>query len=194
MDIEKTGRLICKLRKEKQLTQQQLAELLKVSPKTISKWETGAGCPDISVLSQLAAVLGVTAEQLLKGDLQPSLQDGGNMKRIKFYRCETCGNVLTGTGEAEIICCGRKLYPLEVQPMDKIHCVKSELIEDEMFITLTHDMQKEHFISFIAWAGYDRVMLVRLYPEQNAEVRIPLFRRGTLYVCCSKDGLFQQKI
>lgn len=194
MDVVKIGNFIKELRKENGMTQKELADVLCITDRAVSKWETGAGCPDISVLPRLAAVLGVTAEQLLKGDLQLSLQDGGNMKRIKFYRCETCGNVLTSTGEAEIICCGRKLHPLVAQPMDEMHCVQSEIIEDEAFITIRHDMKKDHFISFVAWSGYDRVMLVRLYPEQNAEVRIPLPRRGTLYVCCSKDGLFQQKL
>ena len=194
MDNVKTGQLICKLRKEKNMTQQQLADILMVSPKTISKWETGAGCPDISVLPQLAAELGVSAEQLLKGSLQPSLQDGGNMKRVKFYRCETCGNVLTGTGEAEIICCGRKLDALKVMPMDDAHTLQLEQLEDDYFITAAHDMIKEHFITFVAWASFDRVMLVRLYPEQNAELRMHLPRKGDLYVCCSKDGLFRQKL
>lgn len=194
MNNEQTGKLISALRKEKGYTQQQLADLLMVSPKTISKWETAAGCPDISIITELAEVLGVTAEQLLQGGQEPSIQNGGNMKRVKFYRCEECGNVLTGTGDATISCCGRKLLPLEMKPMDEMHTVHMEVLDDDYFVTLSHPMQKEHYISFVAWASYDRVMLVRLYPEQNAELHINLPRKGHLYVCCSKDGLFQKKL
>lgn len=194
MDCRKTGQLIAQLRKEKAMTQQQLAQILMLSPKTISKWETGAGCPDISLLPHLAQVLGVSAEQLLQGQLNLSDSDGGNMKRIKFYRCATCGNVLTGTGEAEVHCCGRRLTALPEQETDEAHQMVLEDMDGEYYITLSHSMTKEHFISFVAWASYDRVMLVRLYPEQNAELRMPLPRRGNLYVCCSKDGLFCYKI
>ena len=194
MDCKKTGQLIYQLRKEKGLTQQQLADLLMLSPKTISKWETGAGSPDISLLAPLADVLGVSGEQLLQGQLNLSELDGGNMKRIKFYYCTECGNVLTGTGEADVVCCGRKLLPLTEQAMTTEHQVQVEDVDGEQYLTLGHEMTKEHFIPFVAWAAYDRSMLVRLYPEQNAELRMPLPRRGTLYVCCSRHGLFSQKL
>ncbi len=194
MDCRKTGQLICRLRKEKGLTQKQLAEVLLLSPKTISKWECGSGCPDVSLLPQLAAVLGVGAEQLLQGQLQDSASNGGNMKKIRFYYCPLCGNVLTGTGEAEVICCGRKLAALPEQEMAGEHMAQVDDMDDEYYITLEHDMTKEHFIPFMAWAAYDRVMLVRMYPEQNAELRMPLPRRGNLYICCNQHGLFCKKL
>lgn len=176
------------------MTQQQLADLLTLSPKTISKWETGAGNPDVSLLAPLAAVLGVSGEQLLQGQLDINETDGGNMKHLKFYRCAACGNVLTGTGDAEVICCGRKLQPLAEQDMTDEHQVQMEEVDGEDYLTLAHPMSKGHFITFVAWSSYDRNMLVRLYPEQNAELRMPLPRRGTLYVCCSQHGLFSKKI
>ncbi len=194
MDCRKTGQLICRLRKEKGMTQKQLAELLMLSPKTVSKWECGSGCPDISLLPQLAELLGVGAEQLLQGRLNDSSFDGGNMKRIRFYRCAACGNVITGTGDAELICCGRKVTALQEQQMDDTHQLQLEDMDGEYYITLNHNMTKEHFIPFVAWASFDRVMLVRLYPEQDAELRMPLPRKGTLYVCCSRHGLFSRKI
>ena len=67
MDNERTGKLIAELRKEKGFTQQQLADQLNLSNKTISKWESGAGSPDISILTELADVLEVTADELLRG-------------------------------------------------------------------------------------------------------------------------------
>ena len=69
MDPVKTGALIRALRTHLGLTQQNLADRLAVSDRTISKWERGLGCPDISLLAPLAAVLGVSTEVLLTADL-----------------------------------------------------------------------------------------------------------------------------
>ena len=188
------GTFICRLRKEKGYTQKQLAEKLNVSPKTVSKWETDAGYPDISMIATLAQLFEITAEQLLGAENKPTLQNGGNMKRVKFYYCESCGNVLTGTGTATISCCGRKLNPLEIQKMNDVHEVKIDYLDDDYFLQLSHEMEKDHFISFVAWASFDRVMIVRLYPEQNAELHMYLPRKGDLYVFCNKDGLFHRKL
>ena len=67
MDNIKIGKLIAKRRKQKGLTQSQLAEYLGVSNKTVSKWETGGGLPDISLLIDLADALSITIDDLLKG-------------------------------------------------------------------------------------------------------------------------------
>ena len=53
-------------------------------------------------------------------------------------------------------------------------------------------MTKEHYISFVAYVIFDRVHLVKLYPEQNAELRIPIMQRGDLYIYCNKHGLMKQ--
>ena len=194
MDNQKTGACIRALRKEKGYTQKQLADILKISPKTISKWETAAGYPDISLLSELAKALGTTSEQLLQGNIEKSVQSGGNMKRIKFYRCEACGNILTGTGEAAISCCGRTLQSMHASPMDEEHAVKVELLDDDDFVTLAHPMEKEHYICFVAWVRFDRILFVRMYPEQNPELHVNIPRKCEMYVCCSKDGLFRMKL
>ena len=68
MNAEKTGALIRALRKEKNLTQQQFADLLSVSDKAVSRWETGKGFPDIGNLEDLAETLGVSVAELLKGE------------------------------------------------------------------------------------------------------------------------------
>lgn len=68
MDAQKTGAFIASVRKEKGLTQSNLAELLFVSDKTISKWERGAGFPDIKNLEPLAAALGVSLVELMQGE------------------------------------------------------------------------------------------------------------------------------
>lgn len=112
MDHEKTGRLIQKLRREKGLTQLQLAQTLHVSDKAVSKWERGLGSPDVSLLAGLSEALGAGIESLLCGELAPNEDTGGNMKKLRFYVCPACGAVLTSTGQATVSCCGKRLKPL----------------------------------------------------------------------------------
>ena len=191
MDYNKVGRLIYDLRKEKGMTQKELAELLNLSDRTVSKWERGNGCPDVSLLGELSNVLGVPVDQLLTGELEANTADGGNMKRTRFYVCPNCGNVLCATGAAEISCCGRKLEALTTVPADAAHDLKIETIDDELYLTLDHEMTKQHYITFVAYVSYDRMILVKLYPEQEAEVRFPRLRGGEFYVCCSEHGLYR---
>lgn len=190
MDQKKVGELLCGLRKEKGLTQKQLADAMHLSDRTISKWERGLGYPDVSLLRALSDLLGVNIERILQGDLAPNDLDGGNMKRIKFYVCPLCGNILTATAPGEISCCGRKLTALPAKPKDETHFLKVSAMEDETYITFSHPMEKEHYLSFIASVGYDRMLLVRLYPEQGSEVRIPRIAGGKLYFGCSRHGLW----
>ena len=65
MDCKKIGSLIYELRKDKNMTQKQIADLMNISDKTISKWERGLGCPDISLLPELSQILGVSIDQIL---------------------------------------------------------------------------------------------------------------------------------
>ena len=71
MDKEKTGQLITELRKEKGLTQKQLAEALNVTDKAVSKWERGLSFPDISMLEPISELLGVSIMEILAGERQP---------------------------------------------------------------------------------------------------------------------------
>lgn len=194
MNYEKVGSVIYQLRKEAAMTQQELADKLFISNKAISKWERGQGCPDVSLLGSLSEVFGVNIEKILAGDLSPNSADGGNMKRAKLYVCPMCGNILTATGDAEISCCGRKLEPLVSKTADAEHQLHVEVIEDDYYITFEHEMSKDHFLNFFAYLDYDRVTLVRLYPEQGGEVRFPKRGRGKLLFGCSKDGLFSWKL
>ena len=109
MNNIKIGNLIYTLRKEKQLTQLQLAERMNISDKTVSKWERGLGCPDISLLPDLSKILEVNLEELLSGKLDINSITGGNMKKTKFYICPQCGNIITSSEDAAISCCGKKL-------------------------------------------------------------------------------------
>lgn len=193
MDTKKVGALIRALRREKGLTQKTLAQQLGLSDKAVSKWERAQGCPDIEMLPLLSRVLGADMESLLRGEISRNGKDGGNVKKIRFYVCPQCGNVMTSTGEAQIVCCSRPLQKLMPTVCDDAHRLKMEPMDGEMYIEFDHPMEKEHYIRFIACMGYDRMLLVRLYPEQGAYVRVPYMPRCTYYIGCSKDGLLMQK-
>lgn len=190
MDCGKVGALIARLRKERGLTQRQLAERLLVSGKAVSKWECGMGCPDISLLAQLAGELDVELAALLSGQLPSCDTPGGSMKKAKYYVCPTCGGIAFSTSEAELNCCGRKLSPLSAQKPEE--GLTAERVEDEWFITAAHPMEKDHHIAFVAFAQGDRVQLIRQYPEWDLQVRFPARGHGTLLWYCTRHGLFYQ--
>ena len=190
MDCINVGKLILDLRKENRMTQKQLADVMNISDKTISKWERGLGCPDVSLLSELSEILGVNIEKLLLGDLEPNDADGGNMKKVKFYVCPNCGNTMTATGDEEVSCCGRKLVPLIPKPTDEFHNLTVEEVEDDYYITFTHEMSKTHYLSFVAYVANDRVLLIKLYPEQSGEIRFLKMYGGNIYFCCNQHGLW----
>lgn len=194
MDNQKTGTLIFTLRREKGWTQKALAAALHVSDRTISKWERGLGCPDISLLDTLGRIFNVPIEKILSGELNTGFSLGGNMKQIKFYVCPICGNVLCGTDKAEISCCGRRLAALLPQEEDTAHKITAAKLENDFYITLPHEMSKHHYLMFAACVGYGRVLLIRLYPEQAAEIRFPQMPGGVLYVYCSQHGLFKKSL
>ena len=107
-----TGTTIKTLREKQHLTQSQLAEQLYISDKTISKWETGKGLPDISLLEPLANILKVSLPELLSGQQIINANRSANMMRTKLYVCPICGNVLRAIGSAMVSCCGIALPPV----------------------------------------------------------------------------------
>ncbi|GCF94216.1 XRE family transcriptional regulator [Enterococcus florum] len=191
MNYEKTGQLIAALRKERGWTQRKLAEEMNLSDRTISKWERGHGCPDISLLRELTQLLNVDIDQLLSGELTINQQSNGNLKSIAFYSCETCGNSSFSIGKMDVSCCGRHLEALTAYSAGQKHQMKREDIESEVYLTFDHPMTKEHYISFIAAVSGDKVWLAKLYPEQEAAVRIPKFYGAAIYSYCTKEGLFR---
>ena len=182
------------LRERKALTQKQLAEKLCISDKTISKWETGKGLPDISLLEDLARALGVSLTELMTGDLQTNENRSANLRRMGFYVCPMCGNVITAVGKGSFSCCGIPLPVQEAQPEDNAHTITVEPVEDEICVTIAHPMTKSHYISFIAWVSNDRAELVKLYPEQDITVRFKKRGHGTVYAYCNRDGLFSRRL
>ena len=189
-----TAGAIKALREKKGLTQNQLAQILNVSDKAVSKWETAKGLPDITLIEPLAAALGVSVPELMSGEKVTNNNVSANLLRAKFYVCPVCGNVIYASGDALISCCGITLPALEASVPDGEHEVKIETVEDESFITVSHSMTKQHYISFAAFATSDRIQLVKFYPEGNAETRMNLRGGGYLYVYCNRHGLMKQKV
>ena len=194
MNAYVTGTTIRNLRESRNMTQAELGEHISVSSKTISKWETGKGLPDISLLSPLAQALGISLIELMNGAPIQNKNISANLLRSKFYVCPLCGNCLHSTGNALVSCCGITLPPLEAEAPDDDHSVTIENVEDEHFLTIHHPMTKQHFISFAAFVTCDRIQMVKFYPEGNAETRMQLRGMGTLYYYCNRHGLFKQKI
>ena len=191
MDNYVTGAVIKKLRENKKMTQDQLAQKIFVTSKAVSKWETGKGFPDIGLLESLGKSLEVSVIELLSGENLTNLNKACNIAKAKFYVCPLCGNVIQTTGEAVISCCGISLPPLEAEAPDVEHSLKVETVEDEYFVTLNHPMAKEHYISFIAAISDNGVQLVKLYPEGDAQARFKISRVRKLYAYCNRHGLFE---
>lgn len=192
MDCEKIGALIRAARRERGMTQRELGEALHISDRTVSKWECAQGCPDVSLLPALSARLGVDLERMLSGDLEPSREKGDSMKRIRFFVCPHCGNVVTATGEASVSCCGRRLEALTPRKAEGTHQLRAEAVEDEWFLTAEHPMEKGHFLSFVAFVTGERCLLIRTYPEWEMQVRIPRRGHGKPLHYCTEHGLFYQ--
>ena len=194
MNTYVTGTTIRQLRESRNLTQAELAEKIGVSSKTVSKWETGKGLPDISLLQPLAQALGISLIELMNGEHIINKNVSANRRRGKFYVCPLCGNVIHSTGDALASCCGITLPPLEAEDGDEDHAISIEHVEDEHFITVHHPMTKQHYISFMAHVTSDRFQIVKLYPQQDAAARFPMVRHGHLYVYCNRHGLHRIKL
>ena len=194
MNTYVTGTTIKTLREGRNLTQAALAEKIGVSSKTISKWETAKGLPDISLLQPLAQALGISVIELMNGEHIINKNMSANMLRGKFYVCPICGNVIHSTGNAVVSCCGITLPALEPEEADDEHDITIENVEDEHFLTIPHSMTKQHFISFLAYVTSDRIQMVKFYPEGNAQTRLQLRGRGMLYYYCNHHGLFKKKV
>ena len=189
-----TGTLIKKLREDRRMTQEQLAEKVCVTAKAISKWETGRGFPDIGLVEPLAKALGISVIELLSGEDIRNRNRTADMRKAAFYICPVCGNVVQTTGEAVVSCCGITLPPLEAESdneSDAEHRINIEIVEDEYYVTLDHPMTKTHYISFLAAVSDRSVQLVKLYPEEDAQARFKMDRVERIYACCNRHGLFR---
>lgn len=185
-----TGAVIKELREKNNMTQLQLADRLGVSDKTISKWETAKGYPDITLLEPIAEAFSVSVTELLSGNAVYNSNVSANVLKSKFYICPICGNVIHSMGEAVINCHGILMTVAKPEETDENHKIFIEQIEDEYYVRIEHNMTKNHYISFIAAESSDRIQMVKLYPEGNAEARFKLSGVKKILFYCNRDGLF----
>ena len=188
------GEIIRKKREEKGLTQAQLAKTLGVTAKAVSKWETGAGLPDVALFEPLSAALALSVTELFSGEAVNNRNRAANMMKTKFYVCPVCGNIVHSVGEIAVSCCGVTLPPLAAKEEDEAHRLSVAPVEDEWFVESSHPMEKDHFLSFAALVQSERVTLVKWYPEGAAQARFPRRGHGILYSYCTKHGLMKQKL
>ena len=185
-----TGTVIKELREKYHYTQAELAKELNVSDKTISKWETGKGYPDVSLLEPIAKAFGISITELISGNAISNSNISGNMLRSKFYVCPVCGNIIHSMGEAVIQCHGITLVPCQEEETDEEHMIFIKRVEDEYYVRIEHDMTKQHYISFIAALSSDKLQMVKLYPEGNPETRLKINGVKKIVFYCNRDGLF----
>lgn len=185
-----TGAVIKELREKKNMTQAELAEKLCVSDKTVSKWETAKGYPDISLLEPIAKILSVSITELISGNPVSNVNVSANMLRSKFYVCPVCGNVIHSMGESVIHCHGILLSPCQIEETDEQYMIFIERVEDEYYIRIEHEMTKNHYISFVAALSSDKIQMIKLYPEGNAETRVKMNGVKKILFYCNRDGLF----
>ena len=69
-----------------------------------------------------------------------------------------------------------------------------ETVEDEYFVRIEHEMSKTHYISFIAGLSSDKIQMIKLYPEGNAEARLKINGVKKIFFYCNRDGLFSLNV
>lgn len=190
MNAEKTGNLIRSLRIKKGLTQKELAHMICVTDKAVCKWEKGRGCPNITLISQLSKVLEVDIQSILQGYLDKNKKIGENMNHLKFYKCPTCGNLVTSIKSVELSCCGNKLSPVSAQTRsDPEYQPVIQEFDGQYSIKFNHPMTKSNYISQVIVVRYDQIMTVNLYAEAEAIITIPQVRGIRLFVITNKSEL-----
>ena len=115
MNLNNTGKLIAELRHEKKLTQKEVAEALGVCPKTVSKWETGRGFPDTSLIPELSNLLNIDISMLIDGEFSKIKLRACNIKNTRFYYCKNCGNIITGCNAEKNIVLRKNFRPTKAK-------------------------------------------------------------------------------
>lgn len=188
------GNTLKELREKKNMTQSELADRIAVGNKAVSKWENGRGMPDISILPDLARELQISIPELLADQVISNSNHAANMKKLHFYVCPICGNVIQSIGEGAFSCHGILLPQAEPEEADEVHHFQVEVIEHEYHVSMQHPMDKNHYISFLAYVTTDQVQMKKLYPEQAAECRFTRYGHGYLYAYCNRHGLYTESI
>ena len=194
MDRYIQGEVIKALREKNRITQAELAARIGVSDKAVSKWETGRGLPDITLVGSIASALGLSVGELFAGEQVINRNTASNMLRSRYYVCPICGNLIQAAGDVALSCCGVSLPPLEAEESEAGHLIRVETVEDEYFVSLDHPMTKDHYISFFVYRTGDRIETLKLYPEGSAEARFFRRGRGEIFAYCNRHGLFRVRV
>ena len=112
-----------------------------------------------------------------------------NMLQTRFYVCPVCGNVIHSIGDAKVNCHGMELPALVAKKAPEGRIIM-ERVEDELFVSVEHEMSKKNYISFLAAISADRVQMVELFPEGNAEARFKMCSIRDIYYYSTNEGLF----
>ena len=194
MDRYVTGSMIRQMREQKKMTQEELANRLHVSSKAVSKWETGQGLPDISLLEPLAKALDISIIELFSGENVVNRNRASNMLKNVCYVCPVCGNVILAMGQAVVSCCGIPLPPLLAEnaedDADPMHAIYAAYDDGEYYVALDHPMEKDHYITFLMAVSDFGCQTVKLYPEGSAEARFRPERLQRIYAYCNRHGMF----
>lgn len=150
----------------------------------------GKGYPNITLLDPIANALSVSVAELISGNTVYNSNISANMLRSQFYVCPVCGNVIHGMGESVIHCHGVLLQPEEAEKTDEDHKIFIEHVEDEYYVQIKHEMTKDHYIPFIAAVSSDRMQMVKLYSEGDAQARFKINGVKKIYFYCNRSGLF----
>lgn len=115
-----------------------------------------------------------------------------NLIKAKFYICPECGNVNICTKNVQISCCGHNLNESVPQKANDESCLKAEAIEDEWFISSSHPMEKDNYISFVSFITGDKIQFIKQYPEWDMQLRIQRREHGVLLWYSKQNGLMFQ--
>ncbi len=151
MNTYVTGSTIRQLREIKHLTQAELAAKLSVSAKTISKWGDRQGSARHLPAGTAGCGSGGQRAGTDAGRARGQPEPGRQPPAFQALCLPLCGNVLHATGQAVVSCCGITLPALDIaeaEDADEHHQLTVERVEDELFVTLHHPMEKNHYISF----------------------------------------------
>lgn len=118
-----------------------------------------------------------------------------NLRKMSFYVCPICGNIITSVGQGSFSCCGVGMMAQEAEEADEPHDLKVELLDGEYFASMEgHPMGKDHSISFLAYVTAGTCEIVKLYPEQDIYARFKKKGHGVFYAYCNKHGMFRVRI
>ena len=116
---------------------------------------------------------------------------------LKLKKCLICGRVVEVTNDEPVMCCGQEMVDVIPNSTDAAvekHIPNYEKVEDEIFVTVNHVMEKDHYIEWLELVTDTEKIKVELYPEQEASARFPYVPGSKIYAYCNKHGLWVKEV